>query len=64
MAALASYREESDYFSLGVHKLVKTLLKGVKGFSPSCKTVIPQWDMELVLSNLCKSPFETIEDDT
>ncbi len=46
--------------SLGMHNLIRTFLKGVSRLRPSRKGMVPQWDLNLVLSSLSCAPFEPL----
>lgn len=61
VVVLSPYQGQTDDFSLGVPKLVRTFLKDVECLHLPGKAMVPQWDLELVLDSLCNLPSEPIE---
>ncbi len=62
VAALSAYRGPVEGMSLGMHHLIRKFLKGVSRLRPSRKAMVPQWDLNLVLSSLSCAPFELLTD--
>lgn len=46
---------------VGQHPLVCRFMKGARRLRPVVRSVVPTWDLEVVLDALSKSPFEPLE---
>ncbi|KAK0150008.1 hypothetical protein N1851_009243 [Merluccius polli] len=59
-AAISAGHAREDNQIVGSHYLVSQFLKGAQRHRPSRVTVVPSWDLTLVLRSVCWPPFEPI----
>ncbi|XP_066431206.1 uncharacterized protein [Eleutherodactylus coqui] len=55
-AALGSYLD----FPLAEHRWVRRFLKGAERLRPFVRETFPTWDLNIVLTSFCQSPFEPL----
>lgn len=55
---LSSVLPPVDNFPIGQHRFIIRLLKGVFNSRPPTRKLVPEWDLNLVLTALQKCPFE------
>ncbi len=60
VAALSAYRGPVEGMTLVMHNLIRSFLKSVSRLRPSRNVMVPQWDLNLVLSSLSCAPFEPL----
>ncbi len=60
MAAISAHKGLIDGCFIGMHKLLVVFLKCVNPLNPPCRVMIPQWDLNVVLDNLCMHSFEPL----
>lgn len=61
VATMSAYKGKIDGMTVGTHHLIIAFLKGAKRLHPPRKCVIPQWDLNLVLTSVCSPPYEPLE---
>ena len=59
-AAISACHEGFPKGPVFSHPYVKRFLKGCVRLRPVVRTVVPSWDLQLVLRALCRSPFEPV----
>ena len=59
-AAISAGHVRVNNQTVGSHYLVSQFLKGAQRRRPSKVTVVPSWDLTLVLRSVCRPPFEPI----
>ncbi len=50
-----------DCRSLGKHDLIVRFLKGARRMNPSWSSLVPSWDLSIVLAGLQRGPFEPLD---
>ncbi|XP_078519448.1 uncharacterized protein LOC144784508 [Lissotriton helveticus] len=60
LAALSGYRRSSSGLSLWSSRIIKQFMKGIFRVFPPVKPPPPLWNLNIVLSQLMKPPFEPI----
>ncbi len=61
VAAIAAHHDAVDGKSLGKHDLVVRFLRGARRLNPPCPTLVPSWDLSLMLMALRRPPFEPLQ---
>ena len=61
VAAISACREGLDLAPVAEHRLVKDFLKAAKRRSSTARSLVPSWDLAVVLDALSGPPFEPIE---
>ena len=59
-AAISACHEGFPRGAVFSHPYVKRFLKGCVRLRPVVRTVVPSWDLQLVLRALCRAPFEPL----
>ncbi len=61
VAAIAAHHDAVDGRSLGKHDLIVRFLKGARRMNPSRPSLVPSWDLSIVLAGLQRGPFEPLD---
>ncbi len=61
VAAIAAHHDAVDSRSLGKHDLIVRFLKGARRMNPSRSSLVPSWDLSIVLTGLQRGPFEPLD---
>ncbi|XP_056112700.1 uncharacterized protein LOC130089419 [Rhinichthys klamathensis goyatoka] len=61
LSAISACHVGIDSATMGQHPLVCRFMKGARRLHPVSKTLVPPWDLSVVLSALSKAPFEPID---
>lgn len=61
LAAISAYHFGVDGGTVGEHPLVRRFMKGVLRLRPVVRSLVPAWDLTVVLNALTKAPFEPLE---
>ena len=49
-------------YDIGSHPIISELIKSFETQRPVERSLAPKWDLSLVLSHICKAPFETLHE--
>ena len=60
MAAIAACHVGFNGKPVGQHRLVSQFMKGARRLLPVTKSLVPSWDLAIVLDSLTKPPFEPL----
>ena len=61
LAAISAYHLGVNNSPVSEHPLVRQFMKGVMHLRPVTRSLVPSWDLTLVLDALTKDPFEPLE---
>ena len=61
LAAIAAYHVGMNNRPISEHLLVRQFMKGVARLRPVSRSLVPSWDLTIVLDSLAKAPFEPLE---
>ncbi len=61
VADIAAHHDAVDGRSLGKHDLIVRFLRGARRLNPSRPTLMPSWDLSIVLAGLQRGPFELLD---
>ncbi len=61
VATTVAHHDAVDCWSLGKHDLIVRFLKGARRMNPSRSSLVPSWDLSILLAGLQRGPFEPLQ---
>ena len=61
LAAISAYHVGMDNKPISEHLLIRQFMRGVRRARPVARSLVPSWDLTLVLDALTRAPFEPLD---